>query len=138
MKSKLPRIVIRKSLKNMVLQIVQSKEAQDKVIITTHSKELRKFGWNGSLSNISASYLTGLLMGKKAFKKDIKETIADLGLQKSIRKTRIYAAIKGCIDSGLKINHDKKMFPEDERINGKHINKEQEFQKVMERINKDD
>ena len=136
LKSPKPRLIIRKSLKNMTLQIIESKNAQDKVLITTHSGELRKLGWKHSLSNIPASYLTGLILGKKALEKNIKEAILDLGFQKNIVKSKIYAGLKGCIDAGLKVNHNDKIFPDEDRIKGKHINKETDFEKIKEKINK--
>jgi large subunit ribosomal protein L18 len=134
LKSPKPRLVIRKSLKNIMIQIIKSENAQDKVIITTHSRELRKLGWNHSLSSIPAGYLTGFILGKKALKNNIKEAILDLGIQKSIMKSRLYATLKGCIDAGLKVNHDPKVFPEEDRIKGKHINKESDFEKIKSKI----
>jgi len=134
LKSSKPRLVIRRSLKNMTAQITESKNAQDKVIINAHSRELRKLGWNHSLSNIPASYLTGFILGKKAIKINIKEAILDIGIQKSIIKSRLYATLKGCIDAGLKVNHDPKMFPEEDRIKGKHIGKESDFEKIKSKI----
>ena len=115
-------------------QITESKNAQDKVIITAHSMELKKMGWNHSLSNIPASYLIGFILGKKALKGNIKEAILDIGIQKSIMKSRLYATLKGCIDAGLKINHDPKVFPDEDRIKGKHIGKESDFEKIKTKI----
>lgn len=136
LKSDKPRLVIRKSSKNILLQIVKSENAQDNIIISSHSQELKKLGWNYNLGNIPSSYLTGLILGKKALKKDIKEAILDLGLQISVTKSRLYSALKGCIDAGLKIAHDPKMFPKEERIKGLHINKEMgnKFEEIKKKI----
>ena len=136
LKSNKPRLVIRKSLKNIVLQIVESKDAQDKIIISSHSHELKKFGWDYNLGNIPSAYLTGFSFGKKALKNNINEVIIDLGLQKAIPKSRLYSAIKGCIDAGLQIPHDSKIFPSEERIKGKHINKdiEKKFEETKKKI----
>ena len=136
LKSDHPRLVIRRSLKNMLLQIVNSENAKDKVIISCHSGELRKLSWESNLGNIPSAYLTGLLLGKKALKNNIKEASLDIGLQKSVIKSRIYAALKGCVDNGLKINHDPKIFPPEERIRGSHINKEMEkkFEEIKNKI----
>lgn len=130
------RLVIRKSLKNILLQIIKSINSQDRVLISSHSNELRKLGWDYNLSNIPSSYLTGFLLGKKALKKDIKEAILDGGLQEIVIKSRIYAALKGCIDAGLKIPHDPKIFPTEERIKGTHINKdiEKKFEDIKKKI----
>ena len=69
LKSGVPRIVFRKTNKYVSAQYVTSKEAQDKVILGISSKNLIKYGWpeisKGSLKSITASYLTGYLVGKK-------------------------------------------------------------------------
>ena len=136
LKSGKSRLVIRRSLKNILLQIVNSENAKDKVIISCHSRELKKLGWDYNLGNIPSAYLTGSLLGKKALKNNIKEAILDMGLQKSVVKSRIYSALKGCIDNGLKIEHNPKIFPPEERIKGLHINKEIEkkFEEIKKKI----
>jgi len=45
----------------------------------------------------------------------------DLGLQKSVKGSSIYAVVKGVIDAGMKINVSKEVLPSEERISGKHI-----------------
>ena len=124
LKSNKPRLVIRKSSKNISLQIVKSENSQDKVILSSRSYELKKLGWNYNLRNIPSSYLTGFLLGKKALKNNIKEAILDTGLQKSVVKSRIYSALKGCIDAGLDIPHNPDILPPEDKIKGLHINKE--------------
>ena len=73
LKGKFSRLVVRKTNKYIIAQIVDSHAAKDKVLYSTNSKELLKLGWpenkKGSLKSLSAGYLTGLLLGKKA--KDI-------------------------------------------------------------------
>ena len=60
-----PRIVLRKSLKHLRLQLIQFKPSGDEVIATANTSELAKFGWKGNTANTSAAYLTGLLLAKK-------------------------------------------------------------------------
>src|SRR3989344_2097585 len=79
--SKKPRLVIRKSLNNILLQVVEYQEKGDKVIVSAYSKELKKLGWPFHLGNIPSAYLTGFLLGKKS--KNIKNMVLDLGLQRS-------------------------------------------------------
>lgn len=114
-----PRVVIRKTNKYIIIQYVESKEAQDKVIVTAFSKELLEHGWpkdkSGSLKSLAAAYLTGTLFAKKM--KHTSESVLDLGLLRSTKGSRIYAALKGMVDSGVKIKHDPKIFPEEKRIN---------------------
>ena len=116
-----PRLVVRKSLKNILVQIVEYGEKGDKVILSAHSSELKKYGWEGNKGNIPTSYLVGLLIGNKAKKKDFKELILDIGLQNSVKGSRIYSLLKGCIDMGLNVPHSKDILPMEERIKGKHI-----------------
>lgn len=120
-KSKKIRIVIRKSLSHTRMQFIEFNTDGDKTIVTACTSGLGKFGWKTGTGNLPSAYLVGLLAGKKAKEKNITEAILDIGLQRSTKGNRIYAALKGLVDSGININHDKKMFPSDERISGKHI-----------------
>lgn len=140
LESEKPRIVFRKTNKYIISQYVISKEARDKILLTVNSKELLKYGWpkesKGSLKSISASYLTGSLIGKKILQKKLEEPIIDLGMNRAIHKTKIYAFIKGLIDSGLNIKHKKEIFPEETRIQGKHLKKQIPFSEIKSKINK--
>ena len=64
------RIVIRKSNRYIIIQAVESRFAQDKIITSCLSKSLLEYGWpkekSGSLKSLPAAYLTGLLFGKIA------------------------------------------------------------------------
>ena len=102
----------------------------DKVLITTTSKELQKFGWKMSTKNTPAAYLTGLLCGVKAKAAKIKTAITDIGLNRSQKGGVIYSALKGAIDSGLDIPHNETALPEESRISGKHI---AEYAKSMDK-----
>jgi len=53
------RVVIRKSLNNILIQIVSSTFEGDKTLTTAFSKELRDMGWNFHCGNTPAAYLTG-------------------------------------------------------------------------------
>jgi len=119
-----PRIVIRKSNRYILLQYVESRVAQDKILHTTSSRELLEHGWpkekEGSLKSLPACYLAGILFGKKILKEK-SEAIVDLGLARSTKGSRIYAAIKGIVDSGAKVAHNTKMFPEEKRIHNDEV-----------------
>lgn len=121
LKSNKLRLVVRKSLKNIVMQIIKYNKDGDTILTSAHARELIKLGWKHSRSNIPAAYLTGLLLGKKAKEKNISETILDLGLSPSIKGSTQYAAIKGATETGLAVKVDPKMFPSDDRLRGKHI-----------------
>jgi len=114
-----PKLVVRKSSRGMQMQLVQYDADGDKVLACAHSRELVKLGWQYSQGSIPASYLTGYLIGKKMLAKGYKETILDLGLQ--AKGQRIFAALKGTIDAGVKVPAEEKVFPSQERLSGEHI-----------------
>ena len=132
------RVVVRNSLKNVWLQIVEYHDDGDKVLMTVHSRELKKFGWTGYLRNLPAAYLTGLLCGLKAKKAGLNGLVLDAGLKKLFRGNLTYSALKGIVDSGLDVAHGEGIFPSDERIQGKHIsdNVAKNFNEVKDKITK--
>ncbi|MBW2993009.1 50S ribosomal protein L18 [Candidatus Woesearchaeota archaeon] len=119
--SKKPRLVLRISLKGISIQIIEFKPEGDVVLLAANSKELNKFGWKYNGKNTSSAYLTGLIIGKKAAAKGIKEAVLDIGLKQAIKGSRLFACLKGAVDGGLDIRHSKKVFPKEDRIKGKHI-----------------
>ncbi len=116
-----PRLVIRKSLKHINVQIVEYKDKGDIILASANTKELSKYNWKYATKNIPSSYLVGLLIGRRANKKNIKESVLDIGLQRPIKKGKLYAVLKGALDSGLNISHNKNILPEESRIKGEHI-----------------
>jgi len=117
------RLVVRKSTRNVQASIVQYRKEGDLVKLSFHSENLKKFGWNYSTKNIPAAYLVGYLLGKKATNAKSDEVILDIGLQKSVRGSRIYAVLAGALDAGLKVPHAKDILPSKDRLNGSHISK---------------
>lgn len=140
LKSGNSRIVARFSNKHAIAQVIDYKPDGDIVVASAHSSELKKFGWKFNTGNLPAAYLTGLLCGLKVLKKGKKGAVLDTGLMPPIIGSKIYAALKGAVDSGLDISHDPKIFPSDERIRGEHIAKykdndiSENFDKVKEKI----
>ena len=114
------RLVIRKSVNNILAQLVEYVPSGDKVLFTVKSNALRKIGWENSTSNLPAAYLIGYMLGKKAVDAGIKEAILDLGLH-STKSSRLFACLKGVVDAGLIIPHDEKIIPVEERLKGVHI-----------------
>jgi large subunit ribosomal protein L18 len=102
LKSGKTRLVVRKSNKNVRCQLVEYQPAGDKTLFSADSRELAKLGWKGGTGNIPAAYLTGLLCGVRA-KKKVREAILDLGLTRSTKGNRTYAAVKGVVDAGISI-----------------------------------
>jgi len=117
LEGKKPRIIARKTNNYIILQYVESKFAQDAVKLSVTSKELLGYGWpeekSGSLKSLGAAYLSGLLLGKKVKSKlNTKEQLVlDTGLIRSTKGSRIYAAVKGMIDAGLKVSCSEEVFP---------------------------
>jgi len=115
-----PRLVVRKSLKNLSAQIILYEPKGDKVLVAATTKELKKLGWDYS-NNLPTSYLLGALIAKKSQNHNIKEAILDIGLNPSTKGSKLYALLKGALDAGLKIPCSDSIFPSEERIEGKHI-----------------
>ena len=133
-----PRLVCRKTNKYIIAQYVVSKEAQDKIEIGSNSKALLKYGWpkeaESGLNSLTASYLTGYLMGKKIADKNVP--IVDFGMTRNLHKTKIYAFLKGVVDASVKVKFNKKkeIFPSEERIKGEHLKNKIEFEKIKSKI----
>jgi len=121
LKSGKSRLVIRRSSNNVTCQIISYSDKGDNIIVSVNSVHLRKKGWKGHCGNVTAAYLIGLLCGKDAKKHKVSEAVLDIGLHISTKGSRIYAALKGVLDSGLKIPHSAEILPPEERISGKHI-----------------
>lgn len=140
--SKKPRLVVRRSLKYIRAQIVEFDPKGDKTLVSASSQELKKFDWKFALDNLPSAYLTGLLIGKKALEKGIKEAILDIGLYSPTKGSRVFAVAKGAIDSGLNVPCSEEVFPSEERIKGLHIASYQEkfkdlpkeFERVKQKI----
>lgn len=135
LKSGKTRLIIRKSLSNICVQFVNFNPNGDETIACAFSTELKKLGWN-STGNVPAAYLTGLLAGKKAREKKLDNAILDLGLQTSTRGSRLYAALKGVIDSGVAVPHSEEVLPSEDRLMGKHISEEtvKKFEETKKKI----
>lgn len=115
------RLVVRKSNRNINIQLVKYEEAGDKVLIDCNTRQLIKYGWKGARGNIPAAYLAGLLLARKAKKQNIKKAILDIGMHMPMKGGVIYGALKGAIDGGLEIPHSEEVLPSQERLEGKHI-----------------
>lgn len=121
LKSRKKRLIVRVSLKSMVAQIADYDAKGDKIVLTVHSRQLKKLGWDFACNNTPGAYLTGYLLGRKALDKGVKEAVLDIGLQQSVKGSRIYAVLKGALDAGVKIPHSEEVLPTEDRIRGKHI-----------------
>ena len=122
LKSKKPRLVIRKTLRNTLVQFVEYKEKGDHILTCASSKDLvSKYKWKHSTSNTPAAYLTGLIAGKKAKDLGVKECVLDIGRYIPTTGGKLFASLKGVVDAGVICPHDETKLPSDERLYGKHI-----------------
>jgi large subunit ribosomal protein L18 len=120
--SKLPRLVVRLTLKHVIVQIIEAEAVGDKVVVSAHSRELAKtYGLLSSGGNIPAAYLTGLLCGFKAKAEGVKKVFLDVGLHIPTKGSRIFAALKGVLDAGVEVPHSEDVLPDRSRIEGEHI-----------------
>lgn len=121
LKSGKVRLVIRKTLRLTAAQLVQYSPSGDVVICAATIKDLQQAGWKYGGKNISSSYLLGLVLGKKALAKNIKEAVVDFGLQGTVVGGRLYALVKGCLDAGLAVPCSEEVLPSEDRLQGKHL-----------------
>tara|TARA_B100000925_G_scaffold272082_1_gene235762 strand:+ start:131 stop:562 length:432 start_codon:yes stop_codon:yes gene_type:complete len=124
LKSGNSRAVVRVSNTRVVCQVVSWKSDGDKVEVTVTGDDLvSRYGWpdSNSRKNIPASYLTGYALGKAALAAGHDEAVLDIGLAASTNGNRVFAALKGMVEAGLEIPHGDSILPDDERINGAHI-----------------
>src|SRR3972149_1221326 len=106
--SRKPRLIARKSIKNMIAQIVVAKSHGDEVLVAAHSSELtEKFGWKASTGNVPSAYLTGLLCGLRAKKEGVPEAVLDIGLIPPTKGSRLFATLSGILDAGLEVPHSE-------------------------------
>jgi len=142
LKGNMGRIVFRKTNRHIIGQYIKSNAAQDSIVKGTDSKALLKYGWpkaaEGSLKSTPAAYLTGLLLGKMVIEKEGKtKAMFDIGLQKNAPRSRMYAFLKGVVDSGVNINCDPAVFPDEARLLGRHMKQNIPVEKIKEKIKND-
>jgi large subunit ribosomal protein L18 len=123
LKSRKPRLVVRRTNAAIIIQIITYTPDGDRVIMGASSLELKKRGWPYGTKSVPAAYLTGRLLVHKLKEKKlgVTEAIVDTGIHTTMPGGRIFAAVKGAIDAGLAVPADKDIFPSDDRIAGKHI-----------------
>jgi len=97
----------------------------DRVVTAADGQGLRgKYAWPAGTStkSVPAAYCTGYALAKQAKKAGHNQAVLDIGLAASTSGNRVFAALKGMVDAGLKVPHSEHIFPSEERINGEHIN----------------
>ena len=116
-----PRMVVRRTNRHFIVQMVIAEMDGDKSLVSANSAELEKYGYTGATANTPAAYLTGLLFAAKAKKAGQDRAILDIGLNRATPGARVFAALKGAVDAGLEIPYGEGIIPSEERIKGEHI-----------------
>lgn len=116
-----PRMVVRKTNRHIIIQLVTAEMDGDRTLVAANSSELAEFGYKGSASSTPAAYLTGLLFAAKARKGSHGAAVLDIGLHRATPGARVFAALKGAVDGGMAIPHGEEILPDEARIKGAHI-----------------
>ena len=116
-----PRMVVRRTNRHIIVQLVTAEMDGDKTLVSANSAELEKYGYTGSTANTPAAYLTGLLFAAKAKKAGQDRAILDIGLNRATPGARVFAALKGAVDGGLEIPYGESIIPSEDRLKGEHI-----------------
>jgi len=116
-----PRMVVRRTNRHIIIQLVTAEIEGDKTLVSANSAELEKYGYTGATANTPAAYLTGLLFAAKAKKAGQDRAILDIGLNRATPGARVFAALKGAVDAGLEIPYGESVIPSDDRLKGEHI-----------------
>jgi large subunit ribosomal protein L18 len=125
LKSRLPRLVVRKTNSRIISQLIEYSENGDKTLSSAYGTDLKKYGWNFSSKNIPAAYLTGFLLGTKTSQ---KEAILDKGERTLKKDSFVYYFVKGALDGGLKV-HAGELPISSDIMYGIHIAKHYETKK---------
>ncbi len=111
-KSGKTRMVVRRSNKGVVVQFINFDPKGDRTILTVTGAHLSKqYKWP-SKRNVWTAYLAGLMAGKLAQKKGVKEFVFDMGMYSPSKGSMIFAALKGAADAGLATSFDESMVPD--------------------------
>ncbi|WP_340101273.1 50S ribosomal protein L18 [Salinibaculum salinum] len=121
LKSGKPRLVARKSNKQVRAQLVTTGPAGDQTVAAAESNDLAEYGWEAPTGNMPAAYLTGLLAGLRAIEAGIEEAVLDIGLNSPTPGSKVFAVQEGAIDAGLEIPHNDDVLADWERTRGEHI-----------------
>ena len=86
-----PRMVVRKTNRQIIIQMVLAEMDGDRTLVSASSTELANYGYNGSTSALPAAYLTGMLFAVKALNAD-KQRAKDMGVDDYLVKSQVVIA----------------------------------------------
>ena len=93
-------ITIKTSNEHIHCQLIKPRLKGDIVLSFSNSKELAKYGWKGSSNNLSASFLVGLVLGKKMLSKNNNSAILYTG--KTHLRVKLLLVSKELLQQALK------------------------------------
>ena len=132
------RFVVRTTNSDIITQIVAAKLDGDHILAAAYAHELPKYGVKTGLTNYASTYAVGLLCARRLLQKlkldthyagnktidgqvfNVEEVAdaprpftanLDIGLHRTTTGAKIFAALKGAVDGGLKIPHSERRFP---------------------------
>jgi len=120
----IPSAVVRVSNTQVTCQLVEFGRDGDRVLASITGKGIAdKYGWPSDASgkSVPACYVAGYALAKSAMADGHDEAILDIGLAASSSGSRVFAALRGMVDAGLDVPHGEGVLPDDDRINGTHI-----------------
>ncbi|MCL5427634.1 MAG: 50S ribosomal protein L18 [Candidatus Marsarchaeota archaeon] len=104
-KSGMDRIVVRKTNRRIIAQVVRYDEHGDRILKHVESTALSAYKWPAR-SNRASAYLTGLLLARRILKgggEPGREYILDIGLSSPVKNSIPFVFARGCTDGGLKL-----------------------------------
>jgi len=131
------RLVVRKTNKDIITQLVYSKINGDVIVESAYARELKNYGVKVGFTNYASAYATGLLIARRIlqkFKLDSKyqglpqangeefkvkwneegprpfKALLDVGLARTTTGARVFAVLKGALDGGLFVPHKETRF----------------------------
>lgn len=139
LRSRLPRLVVRRTGRNVVVQFANFDPAGDTIAANASALDLPALGWKGHTGNVPAAYLAGLLAGRRAKGAGVAEAVLDIGHQEPVPRSSLFAALQGVLDAGIEVPHGDKVLPDAKRLSGEHVSAEttSNFNEVKARILKE-
>ncbi len=135
LKSGKPRLVVRKTNKQVIVQVIEYSPDGDRVLASVASSALSKLAGFPGKCNTPSAYLAGAAAAKKALAKGIKQAVPDFGRHTASKGSLLYAALKGAADAGLQIAFSEAVLPSQDRIAGKHLKGvEEKFVEALKKI----
>lgn len=137
LKSRKPRLVVRTTNNNTIVQFVEYDENGDRVTQSAQALDLKDLGLKDAhTGNLPSAYLAGLLAGRRAKKAGVEEAVLDIGHQAPIAGGRVFAALAGVVEAGVQVPHGEGVLPAEERLRGEHCKEGAQavFEQVKSRI----